>query len=226
MSSEEIDVAYKSKAEAAAKRRARYAANSERERELAAAWRAANSEKHKANCAAWRAANPEKNKAQKVAWRTAKPEKAKATKAAWAAAHPEKAKARHAAWRAAHPEKAKARHAAYYASHKEEAKARDAAWRAAHPEEAASQSRRRRARKRQAEGTHTASDIKDQYTRQKGKCFWCGGRVGKQYHVDHVVPLSRGGGDGPDNLVIACAACNLQKGDKLPHEWAKGGRLL
>jgi 5-methylcytosine-specific restriction endonuclease McrA len=50
--------------------------------------------------------------------------------------------------------------------------------------------------------------------------------VGDTYHVDHVVPLVRGGSDDPSNLVIACVPCNLSKGDKLPHEWKRSGRLL
>ena len=44
--------------------------------------------------------------------------------------------------------------------------------------------------------------------------------------LDHVLPVSRGGGHAPGNLVIACAACNQLKGDALPleffaaHPWA------
>ncbi|MBA4067289.1 MAG: HNH endonuclease, partial [Isosphaera sp.] len=30
---------------------------------------------------------------------------------------------------------------------------------------------------------------------------------------EHVVPVSRGGSDGPDNLALACRACNARKGD-------------
>jgi 5-methylcytosine-specific restriction endonuclease McrA len=41
-----------------------------------------------------------------------------------------------------------------------------------------------------------------------------------------VVPLSRGGSNGPENIVIACPTCNLAKKDKMPHEWPEGGRLL
>ena len=32
------------------------------------------------------------------------------------------------------------------------------------------------------------------------------------YHVDHIVPLSKGGEHQEWNLVIACAPCNLAKG--------------
>lgn len=78
---------------------------------------------------------------------------------------------------------------------------------------------RRRARKLNASGTHTASDVRKQLERQHGRCYWCNVKLGDTYHVDHVIPLSRGGDDGPHNIVAACATCNLSKGSKLPHEW-------
>lgn len=80
--------------------------------------------------------------------------------------------------------------------------------------------RNRRARQQNASGSHTAADVAAQRSRQKGKCYWCGKKVGDDYHVDHVVPLSKGGSNGPENIVIACAACNLSKGAKHPIEFA------
>lgn len=38
-------------------------------------------------------------------------------------------------------------------------------------------------------------------------------------HCDHVLPVSRGGESTMDNLVTACAKCNLTKSDKTPEEW-------
>lgn len=35
---------------------------------------------------------------------------------------------------------------------------------------------------------------------------------------DHLVPLSRGGGNEWSNVVTACSACNTRKGDRLPEE--------
>jgi 5-methylcytosine-specific restriction endonuclease McrA len=87
----------------------------------------------------------------------------------------------------------------------------------------------RRAHKKNAQVNHTAEDIQLQYKRQKGKCYYCKHKLGKSrrnYHVDHIFPLSKGGSNGPDNLVITCPTCNLSKHDKLLHEWPKGGRLL
>lgn len=100
------------------------------------------------------------------------------------------------------------------------------AWRKENPIRAAAQWRNRRARKRNAGGLHNHTDIQKQYDAQKGKCYYCGVKVGDTYHVDHVIPLARGGSNGPENLVIACPRCNTSKGAKLPHEWSQGGRLL
>lgn len=87
-------------------------------------------------------------------------------------------------------------------------------------------SRQYQARKFGAKGRYTPEDVLTQYTRQKGHCYYCKKRVGKQYHVDHIVPLARGGSNGPENLVIACPTCNLRKGFKLLHEWTEGGHLM
>jgi 5-methylcytosine-specific restriction endonuclease McrA len=102
------------------------------------------------------------------------------------------------------------------------------AWARANPDKARAMQRaganNRRARILYNGGTHTAEDIQRQYDSQKGKCWYCGKKVGNKYHVDHRVPLSRGGSNAPENLVVSCPKCNLSKHDRLPHEWC--GRLL
>jgi 5-methylcytosine-specific restriction endonuclease McrA len=52
-------------------------------------------------------------------------------------------------------------------------------------------------------------------------CFWCGTVVGaNDCHIDHIAPLSRGGGHTAGNIVPSCVACNLAKGAKLAYaEW-------
>lgn len=37
---------------------------------------------------------------------------------------------------------------------------------------------------------------------------------GATFHVDHVVPRSRGGSDEEDNLALCCPTCNLHKSDR------------
>lgn len=48
------------------------------------------------------------------------------------------------------------------------------------------------------------------------RCCYCDARAS---HLDHVVPLSRGGTDVESNIVPACASCNLSKGAKTLAEW-------
>lgn len=96
-----------------------------------------------------------------------------------------------------------------------------------------------RARKRSVAGTYSPQDIKEQLKRQKHRCYYaaCGHAKFKKikgkyvYHIEHTYPLSRvSGTDIPANsidyIVLACPTCNLSKGNKFPHEWPEGGRLL
>lgn len=51
-------------------------------------------------------------------------------------------------------------------------------------------------------------------------CFYCGEIINsKTAHIDHVVPLSKGGSHSVDNFCISCPSCNLSKNDKLISEW-------
>jgi len=55
---------------------------------------------------------------------------------------------------------------------------------------------------------------------QKGVCYYCGRRVGRDaLTMDHVVPLSRGGRSRKGNIVAACKDCNNLKRSLLPVEW-------
>lgn len=91
--------------------------------------------------------------------------------------------------------------------------------------------RARKARKRSAQGSHTAKDVSFIFDSQRGLCANCKARLfksGKQkFHVDHIMPLARGGSNGKENLQCLCPACNLSKNAKDPISWAnQNGRLL
>ena len=84
-----------------------------------------------------------------------------------------------------------------------------------------------RARLRHITGTHTGQQLREQYERQKHKCYYCGEKVAwDECHIDHVIPISRGGSNDISNLVITCSVCNLEKHNKFPWEFSKGGKLL
>lgn len=91
--------------------------------------------------------------------------------------------------------------------------------------------RNRRSRSRNAEGAHTAADIKTIFTNQRGLCAECEiklVRSGKnKFHVDHIQPLAKGGSNDKHNIQCLCPTCNMRKSAKDPIEWAKeNGRLI
>lgn len=52
------------------------------------------------------------------------------------------------------------------------------------------------------------------------RCAYCGTQTPKSdITSDHVVPLSRDGGDVEENLVQACRSCNSSKGCSTLTEW-------
>ena len=50
-----------------------------------------------------------------------------------------------------------------------------------------------------------------------GKCAYCGSK--KEIQLDHVIPVSKGGGTTITNVVPACKSCNTSKRNKLLTEW-------
>lgn len=53
-------------------------------------------------------------------------------------------------------------------------------------------------------------------------CYWCDGSFtdSNPLHVDHLIPLARGGAHAIANLVPACQRCNLVKSAKDPYTFA------
>lgn len=57
------------------------------------------------------------------------------------------------------------------------------------------------------------------FHRDRSRCQYCGGLFAqRELNLDHVVPLSRGGHSGWDNVVTACVPCNSRKGNRTPPE--------
>ena len=54
------------------------------------------------------------------------------------------------------------------------------------------------------------------YERDDWCCQYCGER--SDLTIDHLIPQSRGGGNDPANLMVACRTCNSKKGDRTPSE--------
>lgn len=124
----------------------------------------------------------------------------------------ERRRQNNASWWQNNPGKRKELADAYYETHKYEAIQR---------------SRKRRAKKATASGSFTTADVQALREKQKDKCAWCLKPFGKKTpHVDHYVPLSRGGTNDPSNLRLLHATCNLSKGAKDPLDFAFSKGLL
>lgn len=89
-------------------------------------------------------------------------------------------------------------------------------WYISNKEKSRENCRNRRARKINAPGKNTASDIKQLMTLQKSKCAVCRCSIKNGYHVDHIVPLAKGGSNDKFNLQLLCQPCNQSKHAKDP----------
>ncbi len=75
------------------------------------------------------------------------------------------------------------------------------------------------------EGKATPSSILTENKRlfiQGDICAYCGSKG--PLHWEHIIPVSRGGPDSIDNMVRACAPCNLTKGARDPYQWYLGSK--
>jgi 5-methylcytosine-specific restriction endonuclease McrA len=72
---------------------------------------------------------------------------------------------------------------------------------------------------------HVAFTRRNLYRRDFNTCQYCGRRPGvEKLSIDHVVPRSQGGITSWTNCVLACLACNLEKGNRTPER--AGMKLL
>ena len=88
---------------------------------------------------------------------------------------------------------------------------------------------KRRALEYNAEGSHTAQEVKSLLEVQNYKCLNCKCCIKERSsrHLDHIMPLALGGSNYITNLQWLCKSCNMSKNAKHPIDWAQqNGRLL
>lgn len=102
----------------------------------------------------------------------------------------------------------------YRVAHSDEVRASERKRREAHPDTMAAYSRRRRARKAGVESDgHTRAEV---WERDGGVCQLCVAPLDpRNWHEDHIIPLSAGGPDTLENVQASCPPCNLAKGAKV-----------
>ncbi|MFL9943721.1 HNH endonuclease [Paraburkholderia graminis] len=128
---------------------------------------------------------------------------------------------------AANGEEQRQRRREYYWRNAESQREYTKAWREANPVMRRSYESTRRARQKQSGGKYTKKQIDALMFLQKCKCASCRNSLKEAFHIDHVMPLSKGGSNDISNIQLLCPDCNRRKSDKDPLEWAQAnGRLL
>ena len=83
----------------------------------------------------------------------------------------------------------------------------------------AQHSARRAALKRSLTTESVVRDVV--FDRDGGKCHLCGKQLRREdWHLDHIIPLSRGGEHSYKNVAVSCPGCNLLKRARLSTERA------
>jgi formylmethanofuran dehydrogenase subunit E len=119
------------------------------------------------------------------------------------------------------------------AKHPEEAQDKTLRWRRDNPEAFRLSQRvhenKRRALKKNSKTSFRTEDVMLQMRAQTDKrgivhCWWCNAPLDDHYHIDHRIPITKGGSNDASNIVLVHPRCNMSKSDKMPWEW--NGRLL
>ena len=111
----------------------------------------------------------------------------------------------------------------YQLDHKEEIAAWNSNWQRKNRDKSVAKDSKRRALKMGV----GAENLPDNYERglyedQLGCCYYCGCSLAETgHHLEHMIPLSRGGPHRLSNLVLSCPACNLRKGTKTAEEFLR-----
>lgn len=153
---------------------------------------------HNAEKAAYKAKNRETVKAKDAEYREAKREELRQTQKEWRAANAERAKEIQRTSRAKHADRLKRYNSAYQ---KANAPLYRAAW------------NRRRTLLQTNGGAYTAQQWEDLKAAQDNRCLGCGIQEPQiTLTVDHIIPVSRGGGSEIGNIQGLCQPCNSSKG--------------
>jgi len=148
------------------------------------------------------------------AWYLQNQEKVRAYRRKRYAANKKKFRADQKAWYATHKDKARA----YSATRKAQQRLIHRAWKTRNPDKVRRNRLMYERRARTAPGVASVEQIAARMAFFGNACSYCGGSF---EHVEHAIPLSRGGTNWPANLRPACSACNLVKGVKTIFEFLK-----
>ena len=139
--------------------------------------------------------------------------------------NPEKVKQSVKSWQMRNKEKVIQYKRNYVANNPGKRSASNANWAKKNPDIRKANFNNRRERKRT--GIISSERIKKLVLLQKGNCYYCGKQLSEYgFHVDHIIPLSKGGTNTNDNIQLLCPRCNLSKGSKHPVDFRQSQGFL
>lgn len=163
-----------------------------------------------------RAENPQEFKDKARIFRAENKEKLKAYGADYRKQNPEKVKASKLKYYSENLERDRELKKSYFERNKQTILESRAAWRKANPKSVLAYKHRRRTLKSQSLEHYTPKDVAQLFQLQNGLCVVCRLDLPVNYHIDHIIPLARGGDNTKYNIQLLCPCCNRQKGAKDP----------
>jgi len=125
-----------------------------------------------------------------------------------------------------HRERTRATMRRYEERHREKRALKNKKWRQENPEKFRAGKIKRRLIDLSIKGLFTEHDVKDIFRLQKGKCACCKKSLKDGYHIDHIIPLSRGGTNYRSNLQLLTPSCNHRKSARDPIEYMQSKGFL
>ena len=184
--------------------------------------RKANPDKFRERDRVYARLHSEQNKARAKTWAENNRERKRATARRYYIEHPEKKSWRlhnveqnrinKRNWRLKHKDEINAVARKKYPMRADRYRANAKKWRLNNKQKHNTANRNREARKKNSLGQHTYEDILRLFVEQNGLCTYCGKKLElTDYHVDHNIPLAKGGSNGSENICLCCPPCNLHK---------------
>lgn len=191
-------------------------ANKEKVLKSKARYRASTKEKKKKYSADYYLTNKDRHNELNAIWRQNNADRKKMMDLEYRKRNKESIVKRNKAYRVKNKEKIAANARAYQMANKEKIGLYQLEYRRANPEIIRMGGIHRRARVRNALGSHSPQDIKDLHRTQRRLCVVCKIALRPGFHIDHIVPLKLGGSNGKENLQLLCPDCNRRKHAKDP----------
>lgn len=180
----------------------------------------------KSDAAKFYSKNASKINARQRKLRQESPEIVRAWEAKYRAKNRDSINAKTAEYCAANPMKRAETNARYRAANKEKVRDAVARWNAKHPNARRIVRQNRRAGIMDSSAKLSPGLADKLMVLQRGRCACCGRRLGRNFHLDHIMPIALGGRNEDSNIQLLRATCNLKKNKRHPVEYMQGRGFL